>query len=318
MLNVIPSSPLNFDEQLTLSLSAGVLDLDAKPLVWRDMRWTFTVEEQRPGGFIIYPRSDSTDQTLNMTMTFTFGIRLDPSTLRTTLRDLDRAANVPILVSTIADSVNWSDSGRTDTTVTLRPAILNYSTRYSLIIHSGLKDGYGRSILDEDLMSEFRTMQEPDRDGDNVTDSRDAFPDDPTEWSDRDGDGYGDNKDRFPDDGDEHLNTDGDGIGDNEDNDDDNDGMPDIWESEHGLDHLDPNDAFLDPDRDGHSNLEEYLSGTDPKDDKSKPVEEDNDLTSVLVLVGLIILILLVIAIGASFILSRSRGAGSRESRKEE
>ncbi|MCP5545466.1 MAG: PQQ-dependent sugar dehydrogenase [Akkermansiaceae bacterium] len=40
----------------------------------------------------------------------------------------------------------------------------------------------------------------PDRDGDGVPDSIDAFPDDPDESSDRDGDGIGDNADAFPDD----------------------------------------------------------------------------------------------------------------------
>jgi len=44
----------------------------------------------------------------------------------------------------------------------------------------------------------------------------------------------------------------------------DNDGMPDAWEEEHGLDstNSDPNS---DSDGDGYTNLEEFLNGTDPR-----------------------------------------------------
>jgi hypothetical protein len=44
----------------------------------------------------------------------------------------------------------------------------------------------------------------------------------------------------------------------------DHDGMPDAWEANHGFNLYDPNDAYLDQDADGYSNVEEYLNGTNP------------------------------------------------------
>lgn len=48
--------------------------------------------------------------------------------------------------------------------------------------------------------------------------------------------------------------------------DDDVDGMPNDWETEHGLDPNDPADAPLDGDGDGLTNLEEFIAGSDPND----------------------------------------------------
>jgi len=48
--------------------------------------------------------------------------------------------------------------------------------------------------------------------------------------------------------------------------DSDMDGMPNSWEEKHNLDCLNAADASQDLDGDGKSNLEEYLSGTNPKD----------------------------------------------------
>lgn len=56
-----------------------------------------------------------------------------------------------------------------------------------------------------------------DADGDGVSDSVDAFPDDPSEQFDSDGDGVGDNSDQFPNDPSETNDADGDGVGDNRD-----------------------------------------------------------------------------------------------------
>ncbi|MGE3773133.1 MAG: hypothetical protein AB7I32_09430, partial [Gammaproteobacteria bacterium] len=61
--------------------------------------------------------------------------------------------------------------------------------------------------------------------------------------------------------GDDH---DGDGIIDDLDPDDDNDGMPDAWETLYGLNPLAADDADDDADDDGRTNLDEYELGSDP------------------------------------------------------
>ena len=44
----------------------------------------------------------------------------------------------------------------------------------------------------------------------------------------------------------------------------DGDGLPNDWEDAHGL-NKSMDDALLDPDKDGFSNRQEYLAGTDPQ-----------------------------------------------------
>jgi hypothetical protein len=49
------------------------------------------------------------------------------------------------------------------------------------------------------------------------------------------------------------------------------DGIPDWWKVMHGLSLTDPTVAFSDPDKDGHTNLQEYRNGTDPMNASSYP-----------------------------------------------
>ncbi len=67
------------------------------------------------------------------------------------------------------------------------------------------------------------------------------------------------------------IDHDGDGYSDLEEQQDtDGDGMFDAWEVDHGLNML-ANDAALDPDNDGFTNLQEFLAGTNPQDHKTRP-----------------------------------------------
>jgi hypothetical protein len=82
--------------------------------------------------------------------------------------------------------------------------------------------------------------------------------------ADSDGDGVFDSSDAFPLDQNEWIDSDGDGTGDNTDTDDDNDGLPDAWENQYGLDPLNKDDARQDLDGDGIENSVEHDNGTDP------------------------------------------------------
>ena len=67
------------------------------------------------------------------------------------------------------------------------------------------------------------------------------------------------------------VDSDGDNYPDITDPDDDNDGMPDAYEIQHGFDHNSQADAAIDSDSDGYDNLHEVLFGSDPNEASSSP-----------------------------------------------
>jgi pectate lyase len=68
----------------------------------------------------------------------------------------------------------------------------------------------------------------------------------------------------------------------------DRDGLPDEWEKAYGLNPNDPSDAHADSDKDGYTNLEEYLNGTDPNRyiDYRDPKNNKDALTADLIKAG--------------------------------
>jgi len=91
----------------------------------------------------------------------------------------------------------------------------------------------------------------------------------------------------------------------------DGDGMPDWWESDHGLDPGDPDDAEEDMDGDGKTNLEEYRLGTDPNDGSEGPggggIDKGGESGSDLMMILLLILILIIIVLASALIIQRSK-----------
>jgi flagellar basal body-associated protein FliL len=88
-------------------------------------------------------------------------------------------------------------------------------------------------------------------------------------------------------------------------NDTDYDGMADSWEQYYGLDPTNPNDAKRDDDKDGLSNLAEYLAGSKPKEPAEKEeasqgaARMDNSASIIGLVVFIIIIIIIVILVAA-------------------
>lgn len=76
------------------------------------------------------------------------------------------------------------------------------------------------------------------------------------------------------------TDSDNDGLSNSVDDDDDNDGLPDQFELQYGLNPLDASDALLDWDLDGITTLAEYQNGTNPNsfDSDGDGIDDDQEL----------------------------------------
>ena len=94
-------------------------------------------------------------------------------------------------------------------------AVLSDAEQFEIVIPFLDTDGDG--VTDSDDAFPNDSTETTDTDNDGVGDNTDAFPNDSTETTDSDGDGVGDNTDAFPNDSTETTDSDGDGVGDNTD-----------------------------------------------------------------------------------------------------
>jgi len=104
-----------------------------------------------------------------------------------------------------------------------------------------------------------------------------------TVGNDRDDDGIPNDTDNCPNDANaDQTDLDRDGQGNACDLDDDGDGLPDAYEIANGLNPLNSFDQQADPDRDGFTNIEEFMFGTDPNvpnlDDDNNGIPDIVDL----------------------------------------
>ena len=146
---------------------------------------------------------------------------------------------------------------------------MDAGTSYECRVES--TDLSGNTLLSDPILV-TTTGVATDTDGDGIADNQEVIIGTDSSLADTDTDGVNDGIDAFPLDINETVDTDNDGTGNNADLDDDDDGMPDIYEDANGLDKLDATDADSDLDNDGISNLSEYQNGTNVAVDEVPPV----------------------------------------------
>jgi hypothetical protein len=171
----------------------------------------------------------------------------------------------PLVVSAATLSLEWEENDPAATGYRLFRRTSGQSYNYSNWIYSGSVPSFVVENLENNVTYYFvvRAFNENAQSIDSNEVEYTPEDGDPNPIQDSDGDGVIDDIDAFPNDPDEWIDTDNDGIGNNADTDDDDDGMPDNWEIDYGLNPL-VDDAHDDLDGDGVDNIDEYENGGNP------------------------------------------------------
>ncbi len=133
---------------------------------------------------------------------------------------------------------------------------LHYNITYTIKFGNNVTDLIGHSMNDPYIWK-FTTLKMADKDGDEIPDAIDAFPDDPLYY----------------------LDTDFDGI-------------PDEWEEYYNLNKSNPNDANENLDDDNLNNRDEFLNDTDPW--KSDIIEKEKEDYTYIILINIVIIIIII------------------------
>ncbi|MFY0640774.1 MAG: thrombospondin type 3 repeat-containing protein [Bermanella sp.] len=181
------------------------------------------------------------------------------------IHSLADGSEVGILSSNIR-SAAWVD-GQLVTIAESKPVIQFWSEQYELLSSLTLSGALDAGVFQQGsnlvLVRQLQQVVIDKYDANNITDS--------------DKDGKHDLADNCKQtENADQKDTDSDFIGDACDTDDDNDGLPDTIETEHGLDPLNSSDALLDLDQDGFSNLIEHIQSSDMSNNSSLPIKLTN------------------------------------------
>ena len=305
---VTPEVPLRYNSDYTLMLRKGLLSALGRSVLWRDFAMFYKTTYKPLGNYSTFPANNQDNVPLNVTVTIHLDVMVKNETITIVMQ---RTEGLSVSGEVSLEYLIPANSTDGSSLISFKPfKDLAYNTIYTVKLKDLLTDQLGHPMLDEDMVWFFKTQGKADTDGDGVPDEVDEFPNDPNEWKDSDKDGHGDVGDAFPNDKSEWKDSDNDGIGDNADPDRDGDGMPNDWETAHGLNASDPSDAASDKDGDGFTNLDEYYKGTNPDDPQDYPKEDNTGkgtpVNTYLIMIAIAVVIA-IIAIAVIFFVNKSR-----------